>query len=425
MWLAVFAIVGLALRVEYVLDQQHVLVGGDGFHYLASADLAGDGKWFEYPIPPNGPDAHHPPLWNVVLNTVATLGGNLQSYQFTAVAIGTLTVVLVGLAGRKIAGERVGLVAAALCAIYPGAWKYERELLSEVLLLPLIAIMLLLTYWYRDRPSLSRFLALSGVCTLLTLTRAEQTGLFVFLLVPLVLATRTVDWKRRVGWLAAGAGLAVLLVAPWAVFNTARFREPVILSTGLGTTMNAGTCDATFSGDLLGHYSADQCNYRHYGLLKDLDRSELDLHMRRVSLDYSRDHVTELPRVVAARVARTFSLYRPSQEVELGSQWNSTAPWVGYGWTYMYWVLLPFAVAGVVVLRRRRIPVYPLLVEFLIVAIAAATTFGLIRYRAASEVPLLILAAAGIDGAWTWLTTRRRRQTVEDSEPRDEALVAG
>ena len=281
---------------------------------------------------------------------------------------------------------------------------------------PSIALVLLLAYWYHERPSMRRIVLLSAVCALLSLARPEQLALFVLLVVPLVLLTRTLAWKRRIGWLAASAAVALLLFAPWAIFNATRFKEPVLLSTGLGATMASGACDAVFSGDLLGHYDqrplseqqADSgaCVYPHFGELASLDRSEADLRMRRIALRYTRRHLSQLPKVIVAREGRTFSLYRPFQEVQLASAWSKSPTWVGYLWTAMYWVLAPFALAGAVLLKRRRVLLYPLLVEFVIVAISAATTFGLIRYRAAAEVPLLILSAVALDRVWKWWSTR-------------------
>ena len=190
MWLIILTLAGFGLRLVYVISQRDVLVTGDGFHYFLSANLAADGQWFEFPLPPAGPDAHHPPLWTVMLSLVSVFGGTTQlAYQVFAVVIGSSTIVLVGLAGRKIAGERVGLIAAALAATYPGLWQYERDLLSEVVLMPLVALVLLLAYRYHDRPSLARAVVLSAVCALLSLARAEQLGLFILLIIPLVLTT--------------------------------------------------------------------------------------------------------------------------------------------------------------------------------------------------------------------------------------------
>ena len=62
-----------------------------------------------------------------------------------------------------------------------------------------------------------------------------------------------------------------------------------------------------------------------------------------------------------------------------------------------YWLLLVPAVAGGVLLRRRQVAIYPLLAFVATAAIAVAPTIGDVRYRAAAEVPLVLLAAVGID----------------------------
>ncbi len=438
-WLILLFLAGFALRLGYVISQKHHPAGGDGWQYSLSADLAAQGHWFEFPagfaVPAvaGGPDAAHPPLWTAILSVVSVAGGNTGfERQICAVIVGASAIPLVGLAGRKIAGERVALIAAALAAVYPGLWQYERVLLSEVVLMPLIALVLLLAYWYHERPSLRRIVLLSAVCALLSQARAEQLALFVLLVFPLVVLTRTLAWKRRIGWLAASAAVALLLFAPWATFNATRFKEPVLISTGLGGTMAAGACDATFSGDLLGHWDQrpvpemqadpESCVYPHLGELASLDRSESDLRMRRIALRYTRDHLRQLPKVIAAREGRTFSLYRPFQEVQLDSAWSMSATWVGYVWTAMYWVLAPLALAGAVLLRRRRVLLYPLLVEFVIVVLSAATTFGQIRYRAAAEIPLLILSAVALDRVWKWWSARSPVSEVL-SNPTHEDVV--
>jgi 4-amino-4-deoxy-L-arabinose transferase-like glycosyltransferase len=406
---------GLVLRLVYVTSQRDLIVGGDGWHYHVASIFADKGQWFEHPN--GGPDAHHPPLWTAMLSLVATLGGRSWfSQQIFSAFVGVSVVPLIALAGRKIAGPRVGLVAAGMAAVYPGMWQYERELLSEVVLMPLLALVLYLVYRYKERPSLLGAIVLSATCALLSLARAEQVALFLLVVTPLVLGTRSIEVKRRVGRLAAAAVVAIVLFAPWAVYNTTRFEEPVVLSVGLGPTMSAGACEETLSGDLIGYYS-NNCNYRRIPFVRDLDRSEGDLKMRSLATDYTRDHRDQLPAVVLAREARTFGFFKPVQEVELGSEWSKSPEWVGYTWTVLYWLLLPLGVLGAVVVRRRRILLYPLLAEFVIVAVSAATTFGQIRYRAGAEVPLLILASVAVDALWRRWRRSASERVVTSDEP--------
>jgi hypothetical protein len=76
---------------------------------------------------------------------------------------------------------------------------------------------------------------------------------------------------------------------------------------------------------------------------------------------------------------------------------RGTAPaviWIG---VVLYWLLVPLAVFGGVVARRRRLPIYPLLAFPLIAVLSSAATIGAFRYRAQSEVSLVLLAALALD----------------------------
>ena len=52
-------------------------------------------------------------------------------------------------------------------------------------------------------------------------------------------------------------------------------------------------------------------------------------------------------------------------------------------------------------MRRRRIPIFPLIAIALIATFAAAITFGVTRYRAPAEVALVLAAAIGDGAVWT------------------------
>jgi hypothetical protein len=225
-----------------------------------------------------------------------------------------------------------------------------------------------------------------------------------------VLATRGVAWRRRLGWLAASAAVAAVLLAPWTIYNATRFSEPVVLSTSLGPTMAAGACDTTFSGDLLGTFDSPSCvnPYTYAERLGGVDRSEVDLRFREIAIDYTREHLDRLPIVVLAREGRTFGIYRPFQEAQLVSDYGQSPLWVGYTSIFFYWALIPLGISGAVLLRRRKVALYPLLVEFIVVAIATAGTIGVMRYRVAAEVPLVILSAVALERVWEWWHTRSR-----------------
>ena len=62
-------------------------------------------------------------------------------------------------------------------------------------------------------------------------------------------------------------------------------------------------------------------------------------------------------------------------------------------------LLVPLAVAGLEVIRRRRGPLLVLGAWIPIATFTAATAFGNTRYRTAAEASLVILAAVALDAA--------------------------
>lgn len=419
--------IGCALRVAVVVQGRSDSLSGDGFAYSGQANLNAEGHWFVSVFDGGKfPDALHPPAWTFLLTVWALLGQHsFFSQQLLAAGVGTLTVGVVGLAGRRIGSGPAGLLAAGIAALYPGLWLYERAILSETLLLLGIAVFVLLVYTFRTGLSAGSAALLGAVCGLLALTRSEEILVFPFVVAPLLLADREVDWRRRIGRLVL-SGLSLLaVVTPWTIYNLGRFQRPVLLSNNSGSTFDQSNCNITYYGPLTGSYSL--------GCLAPLSATEARQDQSLQSVDrfhqgmqYLRHHLSRLPVVLVAREGRAFGFWAPFQQVQLDAAWGGGGPaglgppytpvalWVDRMALFGYWLLLIPAAAGVLVLRRRRTPVYPLLGFFGIVIVTVATTYGEPRYRAAVEVPLVLLAAVGLCAASS--RVRRGRGSPEDRD---------
>jgi 4-amino-4-deoxy-L-arabinose transferase-like glycosyltransferase len=394
--LLTIAVLAFGLRIVVLAIVRDEPVGGDGFAYVVTSALLADGEGYVHPIQTDQPGAHHPPGWTTVLALPALLG--VDSYaglQRFAAVVGTAAVVLVGLLGRKVAGERVGLIAAVLAAVYPGFWKYERELLSETLLFAVLALVLLLAYRYLDGPSGGRAVALGVALGVAIHTRPELLLLLVFLVVPLTLR-RAAEPKERVLHLGLAGVATVAVIAPWTAYNLGRFDEPVVLTTGLGAALSVANCEVVYEGELLGSYEP-LCAVTRVVHAPDKDRSEEDRELRRAGLDYMADHAGRLPAVEAARFGRTWSLYRPGQQITLDHEWSHTPVRILWAQLLAFWVLALVSVLGAVALRRRRTPRWPLLAPVFVVLTMGLFITGQPRYRSPAEVPLVILAAVGVD----------------------------
>lgn len=426
--LAGAAVVALAVRLMNVFwwrpttDRAGYLgyrLGGDAFYYHHQANALADGKFFINPIRyvlEGGGEvasAGHPPLYSTYLALWSLVGlDSVTTHRVASGFLGVAAVVVVGVVGRRIGGAAVGLVAAGIVAIYPFMWINDGMLMSESLVVLIAAWVLFAAYAFIESPDLRRAMLFGLACAAGALTRTELVLLFPLLVLPLALLARTRPTRERVRLVVAAGLVGTVAIAPWIAFNMARFDEPVLLSTGIGNTLAYGSCDETYYGRNIGYYAV--CFTGPYPQTDD--ESRRDLAPRDAALDYISDHVSRVPLVVAARIGRVWGLFKPGQTTyyDWWIEGRGRAPsWISL---YAYYLMLPFAIGGLVVLwRRRRQLVLPILVLVIIATFAAATTFGIPRYRAPAEVGIVLAAAVGIHAAWgAW---RRRRSVASVVEP--------
>ena len=163
-WLALVTAGGLTFRIIVIVLSRHEIVTGDGYEWGKQGNLNAAGHWYVSAFT-GKPDALRPPAWSAVLALWAWLGQHtFFRQQILACVIGSVTVLTIGLVARRLAGDRAGLFGAGIAALYPGLWVYERALLSETLLLAGVAVMILIAYRFRDKPSLIASVGLGAMC---------------------------------------------------------------------------------------------------------------------------------------------------------------------------------------------------------------------------------------------------------------------
>ena len=88
----------------------------------------------------------------------------------------------------------------------------------------------------------------------------------------------------------------------------------------------------------------------------------------------------------------------------------------------MYDALIPLAVYALVLMRKRRVPISPMVAIFAMVTIAAAISIGITRYRVGADVALVVLGGVGVDALWRWLaggSAPPAEPTPSDTRPVD------
>jgi hypothetical protein len=273
-----------------------------------------------------------------------------------------------------------------------------------------IGLVLLALHRLLDRPTWGRAAALGALCGVAVLTRGELALLVPLTIAPSVLVRAGPGPARtfagRVGLVAVVGVLGVAVVAPWTAWNLTRFEEPVLLSTNEGLTVVGANCAAVYEGGGTGFWNLGCARDLEPLMPPGADQSVRSHVYRDEGLRYLRDNVDRLPAVAVVRVGRLWGAYHPEQMVWLnqGEGRERWASWAGW-WTM--WLLLPLAVAGGVLLRRRRVPVWPLASTAVLATLTAAAFYGIARFRLPFDVAETVLAGVAVAAAATALRTWR------------------
>jgi 4-amino-4-deoxy-L-arabinose transferase-like glycosyltransferase len=403
--LVAIIVLGATIRLGYVLTDHRVGVGGDGFFYSIDGRRLGDG--LGYTSYTGAQNAHHPPGWVTALGLLAWFGGrSLLAQQLLGVAIGLGVIAVTALVGRRYFNPRVGLLAAAIAALYPGFWVFEAQVLAEPLGLLVLGFFMLAVIVLRDRPTLGWSVIVGVISGLLALVRSEHLALLVVVVAPVLFRATSIAPFQRVRLFAIATAATILVIAPWALYNETRFNETVVLSTNGGSTLLAGNCPpSTYHGERLGYYDIS-CNrglgFRHRG--QGLDGSDVDLLARRAALTNIGDNLERLPVVIPARFGRALAVFRPTQTVALTADWFASPTWPVWAWVVSFWLLIPLTVLGVVEARRSGGFLLPLLAPGLVAMLLVAVTYGEPRYHTPADLGFIVLAAVAVNR----LTSRDR-----------------
>ncbi|MCB1015816.1 MAG: hypothetical protein KDB10_11955, partial [Acidimicrobiales bacterium] len=245
----------------------------------------------------------------------------------------------------------------------------------------------------------------------------------------MVLLVPALPWKRRLTLLVAAGVAYAVVVSPWILHNLHRFQEPVLLSYGAAGVLPQANCDDTYDGPLLGYWSG-RCAFPSPDDIPETRNPDPDLEVvaeegleflgdgdesvaANIGLERGLDYIRARPGraavVSAARVGRIWGVYRPGQSIDLDTVVEGRGRAVATVGLVVYYELLALGIAGLVVLRRRSVPILPFVSLALLVTFTAAAAIGITRYRYPVDLGLVILAGVALDAGWRWVRAPRRR----------------
>jgi len=278
-WVLAFFLLALVLRVGWVAAANPDPMDGrfdDTLFYDASAKALAEGKGYINFL--DTPTARWPIGYSgLVASLYVVFGENLLAPKALNVFLGAATVLLVYALGARLFDRRVGLVAAALLALFPGQIFFSTLVMTEVFFAALLTLVVLLVVVWTlppkadppgrartgprlgaavlppsaeddKQPAAYKLLLLGLLLGYGAITRGE--GSVVVLVVLLIWWLARSGWRpflRRSGFLLAGV---VLVMAPWTIRNFRVFHSPVFVSTAVGSALWQGNrAEAYTAGD--------------------------------------------------------------------------------------------------------------------------------------------------------------------------------
>lgn len=234
-WLLLVLLCALFLRVGFGLSRQGLEASADERHW----DRMAGALWQEGLLSERA-GTYRPPLYPLLLaGTYGVCGQRPEVVRVWQALLGTATCGLLYAFGRRLGGERVGLLAAGMAAVYPLFVFFTGALMAETLLVFLTAAVLVQGLRLEEIPSLRRGMGLGVLLGLAGLTK------------PVLLAWAPLllwGWWRRAGLggmakggrLAAVIGGILLAVAPWTGRNFLATGHLVPVSTNMGINLLIG-----------------------------------------------------------------------------------------------------------------------------------------------------------------------------------------
>jgi 4-amino-4-deoxy-L-arabinose transferase-like glycosyltransferase len=421
--LGLIVAVGAALRIAWAVKTQAPTELRDPALYLILGEQVAHGHGFSYPGDAGGVTAYYPPGYPLMLGALIWLAGvwpsDVSSFGVAVTANVVLSVATIGLVfalGRRLVDSRVGLVAAAIFALWPNLIVHTGVVLTETLFLFLFVLMLLValpTPELARRPGVWRLVAVGALFGTAGLVRPVS-----LVIAPLFLLLWWPDGIVRALRNVAIVGAAtVALIVPWTIRNMVTMDSTILLSANFGDNFCIGN-----NPDATGGYALP--DYCFHGLDSG-ERPEFEVRRQSETLDrgvrWLRDNPGDALGLVPDRA--WFTLRDDHDGLEAASDFGAhpiladdtedTLSQVADGF---YYAVVAAAAVGLVISalrgawRDRRWVVFVLAAP--VQLISPLVTFGEPRFKMPIYPALAVAAAVGVVGLFRRRTLWWAEETV-------------
>ena len=303
---------------------------------------------------------------------VAFCGGSIRIIRIAQAGVDASSVLAVYLLARRWLSPRRSLFAAATIALNPLLIYFSGLVLAETLFTALLVwSMVTIT-----SPATEGFglLSLGGA----VLVRPSALLLPVFLAGMNPVGRGAYHLRRAI----LAAAVVLLLLVPWAWRNHTRLGAWIWTTTNGGITLYDG-----FNPNADG--SSDQSFVARMPQLQMMGEVQRSRYLGHLAREFIEQHPLQAIRLAFYKLLRTWS------PIPLSREYGHEARYVLIGLFYT----LPFFVMVLAGLASDRLPMAAkvlLLLPALYITVVHAASVGSIRYRVPADVPMAVIAAAGV-----------------------------
>jgi len=413
--LLVILLLALSLRVAHWWDVREdpffAQLVMDSEEYDRWASEIAEGNWLGSEV------FFQAPLYPYFLAAVYSFfGHSLDAVYLIQIIIALLGIYALYRAGRKIAGEKVGLVAAALSAFYGIYVFYDVQLLKESLAVTLVCFLFWALVEARESNGLALWILAGVICGFLSLLRENMLLIVPFLL---LLAIRPRE-RFSVFILRCGVfilGIAIILVPVafrnWKVggnFLPTTFQGGVNFYIG-NNSRATGTYQPLSPGKQVPAYErTEPIRLAEKEMGRTLEPYEVSNFWLRKSIDWAKKNPDDFLKLQAKKVGMFWSWY----------EWPDAVDYYYVKKTSLIYKLplLEFgsisllALIGLWFVRRRIRAFFPVLL-FTVMWMASTVVFFLFsRYRLPAVPGLILIGSLAVGFIFTSWTQNRRQSTI-------------
>lgn len=222
----------------------------DSESYIDIAKSLASGHGYAYESPTTIAPEYWAPLYPLFMAIIYRLSGNSNiAVQLVQCLLGMVSCLLLYAIGERLFNEWIGLIAAALSAVYPFLVYISSMLLTEQLFVLLLLLAIYLLVRSRDDLGYAFILGAGISLGLGALTRPAMLAFFPFCAVYLLLSNGIVQFKRHLVAACILLICAFLTIFPWTIRNYIKHREFILISTAAGRNLWLGNNDLAGASD--------------------------------------------------------------------------------------------------------------------------------------------------------------------------------